>query len=235
MTLASNAFSATIAASLFAAPAYAESQIFDFTGFDQISIEAGIEANIVSGPEFSIRAEAPSLRVLQKLDIEMRGQTLYATRKSNLRDFFFGSNAQISLTITLPVLREISIESGVDARVSGQFDQEFAGSAASGALLDIENLTSNTIDISAASGARINIDGTCRILDLSVSSGALVDTKELVCSAVEVSASSGATARVFAQEVLDSSVSSGASVNVYGSPDQTDISNSSGGSTNIRN
>jgi len=169
------------------------------------------------------------------LNIELRGQTLYATRKSSFRDFLFGPNSKIILTITLPVLRDISISSGVDAHVSRQFEDDFSGSAASGAALEIEGLTSKIVDFSAASGSRITVSGNCRYLGLTVSSGANVDTKELACKAVKVSCSSGASTKVFAQEVLESNASSGGAVNAFGAPSQTDISDSSGGSTRLRN
>ena len=235
MTLSTNTISATVAASLFAIPVYADSQDFNFRDFDEISISAGIEAEIVSGPDFSIVAEARSSRVLRKLEIEMRGHTLYATRNTGLRDLLFGGNTDIVLTITLPVLRDISISSGVDAHVSGQFEDDFSGSASSGAALDIEGLNSDTIDLSASSGASVDVTGSCKFLDVSTSSGAAFGAEGLICESVDVSSSSGASVTVYASEILDSSASSGGSVSVYGSPSQTDISNSSGGGTKLRN
>jgi len=80
------------ATGIFAAPVAVETREFNITGFDQISISAGIEAEIIAGREFSITADARSRRVLRKLDLELRGNTLYATRDSNLRDWLFGGN-----------------------------------------------------------------------------------------------------------------------------------------------
>lgn len=235
MTLSINTLGVAFAASLFAAPVFAESQSFDFVGFDQISITAGIEAVIVSGPEFSIVAEAQNTRILRKLDIEMRGDTLYIDRTSRLRDQVFDRNSQISLTITLPNLSEIIVSSGVDAQVSGQFGDDFSGYASRNASLKIEGLDAGTIDLSAASGASVDVTGSCRFLDVSASGAAAVGAEGLICETVGVSSSSGAFAAIFASEALDSSTSSGGSIDVYGAPAKTDISNSTGGNTNMQN
>ncbi|GEM_PF-2432616 len=235
MSVSSKGLSATIAASIFAAPVFAETRTYDFTGFDQISISSGLEAEIIAGPEFGITAEARNARILRKLEIEMRGHTLYISQDSSLRDLLFGADTDIMLTITLPELREVSIGSGVDARVSGSFGANFSGAASGGAALEIKGLTSTMIDIDVSSGASVDIIGTCDFLEVSVSSGAVLGAEGLVCDAVEVSASSGASATVFAASVLDSSASSGGSVDVYGAPAQTDISDSSGGDTRLRN
>ncbi len=224
-----------LTASLAAAPLLAETQRFDISGFDQLSIAAGIEANIVAGPDFEVIAEARNQRVLRKLDIELHGHTLYINRKTNLRDWVFGNNTNIQVTISLPELRDVSVSSGAAAFVSGSYADDFSGSASSGAVLEIDDLTTDTVDFSVSSGANIHASGRCHFLEVSVSSGATLDAEGLRCQTVDVSSSSGASASVFASEVLDSSASSGGSVQVYGAPDQTDISDSSGGDTDMRN
>lgn len=234
MITTTKTLSAALTASLLATVVSAETQSHDLTGFDQISIAAGIEADIVSGPEFSVIAEARNTRVLRKLDIEVRGHTLYASRDSTLRDLIFGGNTDITLTITLPVLRDIDVSSGVDAHVSGTFGDNFTGAASSGAALEIVGLMSSSVDLSASSGANLDVTGSCAFLDIAVSSGAALGAEGLVCETVDVSSSSGASATVFASEMLESSASSGGSVRVYGSPEQTDISDSSGGGTDLR-
>jgi len=149
MTLSSNTTSTTGTASIIAPQVHAEAKIFDFTGFDHITVSAGIDADIVSGPEFSVKTEARSAKALRRLDIDMRGHTLCVTRSSNFRDMLFGGMSPISLTITLPVLRDIAVSSGTDAPVSGHFEDGFSGSASSGAALESDGMASNAIDLNA--------------------------------------------------------------------------------------
>lgn len=101
--------------------------------------------------------------------------------------------------------------------------------------LILTGVTSALVELSASSGSEIDITGECEHLDARASSGATIEANELRCDTVDVTASSGASADVFAREALESRASSGGDVDVYGSPSSTDISDSSGGGTDLKN
>lgn len=231
----SNIIVATLTAAIFAAPVYAETREYQLDGFDEISLAEGLEAEITIGDTFSIVAEARSERILDKLDIEVRGHTLYAGRDSNFVDFLFGGNDRLQLEITLPDLNEISVSSGAGASVSGDYGATITGAVSSGADLELEDINAARVELSASSGADLDASGTCEQLEVSASSGSDINAKSLECNVVDVSVSSGADADVFASETLESRASSGGDVDVYGSPTNTDISDSSGGDTDLRN
>ena len=226
---------ATTAISVASLPVFADTKSFDLDGFDEITISSGIEADITIGPDFSIVAEARDNDTLDNLEISVRGHTLYIDRDSSVMEFLFGDHDRLTVTITLPELNEIDVNSGVSAYVTGAFGDTISAEASSGADIELENITASGVSLAASSGADIEATGRCESLEVDVSSGADIDAKALECLRVDASSSSGSQADVFASDSIKSRASSGGDVNVWGSPDNTDISNSSGGDTDIRN
>ena len=224
----------TTAIAVSSLPVFADTKSYDLSGFDEISISSGIDAEITIGSDFSIVADARNRDTFDKLDISVRGHTLYIDRDGSVVDLLFGDRERLSLKITLPELDEIDANAGSDVFISGVFGDRLTASASSGADIELENVTSAGVSLTASSGAKIEAIGSCKSLEIDVSSGADVKARELECETVDASASSGAGTDVFASESITSRASSGGDVNVYGAPKNTDISNSTGGGTDLR-
>lgn len=225
---------ATAIVALIATGATAESMTYDLHGFDEIALSSGVDAEITIGPDFSVVAEARNDDVLDKLVVEVHGHTLYVDRRESVMSFLFGSHDNVRLNITLPDLNELGANAGVNAYVTGDYGDVFIADASSGADIELDNVSSRNVELSASSGANIEATGSCVELDVSVSSGADVDAGALECEIVEASSSSGSQANVFASESIDASASSGGDVNIWGDPQQIELSESSGGDTRIR-
>ena len=78
--------------------------------------------------------------------------------------------------------------------------------------------------------ANIYLSGECNEHKAAVSSGAGIASQDLEANHVRASASSGAEVKVWANESLDASASSGGRIKYEGSPSDINRSKSSGGS-----
>lgn len=230
-----NSLKSIVATALFDMPVLTESQEFNQTGFDQLSIASGIDGEIVVGPEFSIIAKASHAVALENLTLSQKGTALKISCDTKLGGLLPFDRKAVFLTITMPTLLGVRATSGSDIRITGQFSDTFSASASSGASLEITDLNTTTVDLNASSGADIMVAGSCRFLAANASSGADINAKNLICNAIEVAASSGADVRVFSNKVLDSSASSGGEIRAFGGPLEADIHDSTGGETDLRN
>lgn len=234
MTLAETIKAAATAAAGLDRSKYDATETMNVTGFDSISLSSGITSNIVIGPNFKVEAKANKEKYLDKLDVELKDGNLHFGYATGFGGFLSFAFVDIFIEITLPVLHNIKVSSGAESTISGKFPPEFTAQASSGAEIDLVNIDVISLDLTASSGADIDASGQCRFLSVKASSGGDVSAKKLICDAAEVTASSGGDATVFATSTITSNASSGGDVTVFGSPATTQINDSSGGDTTLR-
>lgn len=231
-------------ATLAAGTAFAETREYaDLGAFEAINASAGISVEILPADTRQVTAEAHSSDAFKHLKIEVEDGTLVITRDGNLLDFIFdgglvgalfGSDDDLVVRVTTPDLTGADVSSGADMSVTGFTLESLVASASSGGDLELVDLTVDSLRLSSSSGADLRANGTCTTLDANASSGADIDLADLDCEAGNLNASSGAglSARITGGVSVD--VSSGANVTVYGNPQSTDLSQSSGGSIRMR-
>jgi hypothetical protein len=196
-------------AALASAPSWAETRSFSFANFERVDVAAGTEVILRQGP-FSVVAEQRDGN-FDRLDIKVRGDTLYVSRKNSW--WQFGSGPRYTVTITAPAYEEIDVSSG--SSVFGQ------------------SLSFGDLRVDVSSGASVDLSGSCASLRLGISSGASFDGAQLQCETARVDASSGASASAFATRDAQAGASSGASVVFHGKPASFDKNTSSGGSARV--
>lgn len=205
-------FAALLAAA--ATPAFAETQskTYDLSGFHGVKISTGLSAKIKAGEAFSVRAEG-SPEQIERLDIHLDGETLILTHQHK-PGRSWSNIGHVEIFVTLPKLDALAASSGSSATAEGVAADGFSASASSGASLEVS--------------------GSCATLSAQASSGASLDINALKCKSASVTASSGASLHAYADEAVTASASSGASVNVDGSPKSVTKTASSGGSVSVR-
>lgn len=204
---------AAAATAIGAGTAFADTQTYDLSGFNAISVSAGITAEIDVGGDYSIRAEGSS-DALERLDIRLRGDELKIGRKHRF-GFNWGRNERVTVYVTLPALNGLGVSSGADAEATG--------------------VNANRFNLDASSGASVDVSGACKDINVDASSGASADASALECERGTADASSGASVRLFTSQSINADASSGGSIRVYGNPANTNIDRSSGGSVRIAN
>lgn len=209
-TLAAFAASGCMVSGVTGTP-YAENLRSTYTGFDQVDSSAGVEVIVAQGP-FDVQAMSPTNSSLDRLVVEVRGNTLHISRKQKAMGW--GDNARYRVNVSAP---------------------SYTGfGASSGSSITGVNLQLADVDVDISSGATISLSGACKTLHGNASSGAHFSGHDLKCETASFDASSGASARAFATLSASGDASSGASVNFSGNPARLDRDESSGGSVSAR-
>jgi len=222
--------------------AMAQERSFDLTGFDKVDISTGLDAIVTLGDTFAVQAQSRNQEVLDKLEITVSGDTLTARIESNFLEFilggglvgqFLGGGNAATIHITLPVLAAVNASAGADVDVTAP-KGDLAVDVSSGADVSIVQAALGKLTVHASSGSDAELSGTCDSIEASVSSGASIDAEDLICASAVAEASSGGGISVHATASLKANASSGGDIDVMGSPKQTDINRSSGGSVSIK-
>jgi hypothetical protein len=235
----------TVAASmLLSTSAFAQSQSFDFTGFDRIDIATGLDVRVTPGDGFSIAASSRSQDALDHLELAVEGNVLSARVEQSFLDFiisgglvgqlFNGGNA-ITLDITMPDLAGITASSGADVDIAALTSPRLELDASSGADISLTDAVLGEAILSSSSGSDIAIAGTAASIAANASSGSDINAGDLVARHAVARASSGANITVHASDSVRAEASSGGDVAVRGNPATRDIDESSGGGVHFGN
>ena len=224
-----------IGTAILAGGASAADRSFDYSGFNAVEATSGLSVNVNVGPDFDVTAEALRDRHLDKLKIEMRGDTLVLSRKTSWSGLsLFGSSAKITVNIEMPSLTGAEATSGSTLVLQGELDQPLVVLASSGSTLKASGVSNVPVTLSASSGASTKIEGDCSAIEMDVSSGASVNAKGLECEILSARVSSGSSASAHASKSVNAKASSGASLSIYGDPQTQDAQSSSGASLSFR-
>lgn len=189
---------------------YSEAQRHSYSGFSKVDASAGVEVVVAQGA-FDVQAETTEGQGFDNLIVEVKGDTLRISRKSQMWDF---GGPRYRVTVSAPAYSEFEVSSG--------------------ASLTANSLRLDAVEVGVSSGASVHIAGTCTTLDLDMSSGASFSGEDLRCETAKVDASSGASAHAFAARSAKGQASSGASVSFSGNPAELERDTSSGGSVSAR-
>ncbi len=192
------------------ASANAETRSFDYDGFTKVGASAGINVQITTSAEYSIRAEGSDAGLADLKITNKKGVLNISRNKTKL----FKRRSDISVYITMPALEGVRASSGSDIEATG--------------------IDADKFSVSVSSGADVSLAGQCDDISASVSSGSDLDGENLRCRNANVTASSGADASIYASENVTASASSGGDIDVYGAPEVRNINKSSGGDVSIR-
>lgn len=82
-------------------------------------------------------------------------------------------------------------------------------------ILDVEKL-----NVKAANGSKINVEGEADIQDVLSNSGGIYEAENLKTKITTVTVNTGGQADVFATELVDAKVRAGGDIKIYGNPKQ---------------
>lgn len=224
-----------LAFAISATLALAEERRFDLSDFDGVQVSEGIHMVVTTGSDFAVTAESSDEAQLDRLDLDVRRDTLRA--EMNQRAFFFRRTKgwKVTVNVSMPTLLHAEASSGAELRATEMVGDDLDLEASSGASLFVNRIAGDAVKVDVSSGARAEIEGgSCARMDANASSGADIDIGEVKCERAWADASSGARIDLMATAAIDANASSGASITVYGNPGKTDINASSSGSVQMR-
>lgn len=220
------------ALALLPGAALAESRTYTLAPFDSVSVSGGISAVIEIGAAQSVVADAATSAVLDRLDIEVRGNRLEVGFKWNVLDWLFnaGQNKGVVVHVTAPALSGASAGAGADVDVSQMTGTVLSLDSSSGASMSADGVNAERISLSSSSGANLAVAGSCKQMIGDTSSGATLQARDFECTDVDVNASSGGHASVRATKSVDANASSGGGIEIFGNAPEIRSNSSSGGS-----
>lgn len=223
---------ATAAQASFAA---AEERSFDLSGFDAVQVSEGIHMIIDAGGEFSVTAESDEKVQLDRLELEVRRDTLRAHMDRRPFSLRRTKGWKVTVRVSMPRLLHSEASSGAELEADEMIGDDLDLEASNGASLSIGNIDGEAVRVNVSSGARARAEGgTCEDLIADASSGALIDMRDLSCETARADASSGARIDLTATDAIDASASSGAMITVYGKPEKIEQDASSSGAIRLR-
>lgn len=208
-----------------------ETRAFSLSGFDSIEATGGVNLVLKQGP-YAISAKGPKSK-LDRLVIEQQGSTLSITREANWNWWYNYSETDI-VTITAPSYTRIEADGGVDIEAHGLAQPSLTLDTTGGADFDANNFRIDALHVTANGGADVNLSGACKTLTLEMSGGADFDSENFACETATINASGGSDVNVRASLSASARATSGADINVFGTPAAFTSDKDSGGDIELR-
>ena len=196
--------------------------------FTKIKVSTGLELYISQGSKNKIIVEADEN--LQDLIItEVKDGVLKIYSEKNI----WRSKAR-KIYVTIEGLEAIAATSGSDVYTNTTLKvNDLNISATSGANINI-SVDANTVETNATSGSDIEISGVSNNHISKATSGASIDAYQLISKNVTAKVTSGADINVHASESIFAKATSGGDIDFKGSPKKVDKKTSSGGSVSAQ-
>jgi hypothetical protein len=197
---------------LTAIDATAETKQLDFGNFDEVSVGGGMQVSISQGAIYRVEVTGSSSD-LDRLRVEQSGSRLTFSRQSGFSGLF--QSGRISLNITLPALRTVSLSGGSDGTLAIPHGSAFAAALSGGSRLSGQIVCSD-IQLSLSGGARVDLSGTGQNLVLHGSGGSKYELKTFSVKQVTLSLSGGSQATVTLDGSLNADLSGGSHITWFG-------------------
>ncbi|WP_086478028.1 head GIN domain-containing protein [Arenibacter amylolyticus] len=190
--------------------------------FTAVSASEGLDVYVTQGTEQKVIVEADE-NVLDLIATDLKNGTLKIHTLENI------GRATKKIHVSLPTVTYLASSSGADLIATGPIRAATLElKASSGANLQIEDLSGDTVDADSSSGANIEIVGQANTLHSNASSGSKIKAVNLTTALCRANASSGANISVNVTESLVAKASSGANIKYTGNAKVEDKKTSSG-------
>jgi hypothetical protein len=173
---------------LWAGEAAAETQTLNFRNFDEVGVGSGMRVSIKQGDTYQVTATGSS-DDLRRMEVRHNGTRLEFSMPSRFLSWL--GSGRISLDITVPALRRLSLSGGSDGTLTMQIGSEsFRASLSGGSKLNGE-IHSGDIELSLSGGSRVTLSGSGRRVSVNGSGGSNSDLTNLAVTDVSASLSGG--------------------------------------------
>jgi len=196
--------------------------------FHKIKVSSGIDLYLKQGSDEAVKVVADEA-IQDRIITEVEGETLHIYIK-NKNNWNWGWRQEKKVYVTFDDLTALNASAGSDVEAEGPVKlKDVEISASSGADVDFDQLTAETLALDASSGADIDIAGTTTNLTAKSSSGSDINCKELVAENCQANASSGSDITIYVTKSLTANASSAADIRYKGNPQERTTNESSSG------
>lgn len=174
--------------------------------FSSLDASGAYTIQIIVGENANLKISAEE-NLLKYIRTEVRGNTLIIDSKKNI-----SPRKEIKIYVTTPNLNSIDCSGANTIYAKGINTDQFE------------------VDLSGAGS--IDLEGTAKNVNAGISGAGHIDAKNLKAKKTYITVSGAASAKVYASEYLDASVSGVGSIDYYGNPEKTKTDISGVGSIN---
>ena len=171
--------------------------------FDEVEASSGVDVDVVVGARAPIEVKGDD-NLLPHVKTVVNG-----TRLTISIDGSISALTPLHVHVMVPTLKLLDVKSGATMKVSG--------------------VNADALELDAASGGKLEVQGVAKKVSVDASGGAHVAADTLVAETVDTKATAGSEVSVSASSSADGSTSSGAKVHVKGHPQTKSVSEKSGG------
>lgn len=186
---------------------------YNFTDFDRIDTHNGVKMIVTQGPEFRVVARGTQAG-MARLDVLQTAGTLRVRHRFG---FWWGSR-NVTLTITLPELRELEASGACLVQIIGIDHPHSLALEASGATVIKFNGRVDRLRAEAVGASRIQAEGTCQHLDAEAVGASTFSAFGLEAHTAHVEAVGASSAQVFVTEKLSAEAVGASNIRYRGNP-----------------
>jgi hypothetical protein len=202
-------------------------QDYDISGFDQVEIHDGFQAEISVGDTFAVQLKVDE-NLLDHLDVLKMGSTL-TIRLKPTRSYTLG-NVTRRATVTMPSLVGVESSSGSEVEIHGFRSSDDLSAYVSGGGRLRGDIEAGDLEFSCSGGSDLLLTGAGGELFLEASGGSEVDLARFGVADASIEASGGSQVTVDVAGTLDVQAGGGSKVYYLGSPTLGQIDTSGGSS-----
>ncbi|MEW7278400.1 head GIN domain-containing protein [Aquimarina sp. 2201CG1-2-11] len=192
--------------------------------FNAVKASRGLDVILTNNSDKKVIIEA-NQNLHEHIKVYVEDNTLYITADENI---YFADKKNV--IVSYDKLQKVHVNSG--ASISSNeaiIQQDLDITATSGADLDLK-IKAETVNSSATSGAMINLEGKVTNHKAKAIHGANIRADNLLSILSEAKATSGANIRIYAKNEFKGKATSGASIIYYGNPEKVSENDNYGGS-----
>jgi len=198
----------------------ADRQVDDF---NKLRVFGKMKVHLVPGSEPNVHIEARNIS-LEKVKTSLKDGELRVKISRLFKDH------EVYIEITHGELE--SVEALADAEIV--FDKpvvarQFTIQSTMGSIVELA-VDASYLELKAYQGGQVQIKGSTDRLEAYVNTGGILSGTDLVCQRVDIRMNTGGKSELTIREKLKARVNTGANFSYYGTPSDTDVSTSLGGS-----
>lgn len=186
---------------------------YHFTGFDRIDAHNGIKLLVTQGPEYRVVARGTQAG-LARLNVALTTDTL---RVRNRFGFWWGSR-NVTLTVTVPELRELEASGACIVHLSGIDHPHSLSLEALGATVIKFHGRVQRLRAEATGASRIQAEGACQHLDAEAVGASTFAAFGLEAQTARVEAVGASNAQVFVTHELSAEAVGASNIRYRGNP-----------------
>lgn len=184
--------------------------------FSRIDLGGAYDMTVRTGAAPSVHARGGE-NVLDRMEVEVKGDTLVIRPKKKGWDMGWTSNGKVDLTITVPTLRAASLAGAGDIRIDRVAGNSFEGSIAGSGDLRVEQIEVQSLKFDVAGAGNVHaISGRTRNAEYGITGAGDIQASGVTSETASVSITGAGGVTANATKTADVNIVGAGDVNLAG-------------------